>query len=197
MIKICINLVIVYFWTTLEAEKIDARKKKPEANFFGSEGFNSTQLFWILKTQKTLAEGFFFLNSQFWSWKGVQNELFLYWITFLPCSYEAKVKNKILFFPREKRNLFFPDSPNTIRIGAEKKSNPLYKKSNTRNWSWPMANHTLIILALPTGVHTGVENVSRMKMKPCRNFDTHLWIVIINYFGEIKQLVMLALKNDW
>ena len=110
--------------------KIWSEEKKPEANFFGSEGFNSTQLFWILKTQKMLAEGFFFLNSKFWSWKGVQNELFLYWITFLPCSYEAKVKNKILFFPREKRILFFPDSPNTIRNGAGKKSNPLYKKSH-------------------------------------------------------------------
>ena len=108
--------------------KIWSEEKKPEANFFGSERFNSTQLFWILKTQKMLAEGFFFLNSQFWSWKGVQNELFLYWITFLPCSYEAKVKNKKFFFPREKKFLFFPDSPNTIRNGAEKKSNPLYKK---------------------------------------------------------------------
>ena len=108
--------------------KIWSEEKKPEANFFGSEGSNSTQLFWILKTQKMLAEGFFFLNSKFWSWKGVQNELFLYWITFLPCSYEAKVKNKNLFFPRENKILFFPDSPNTIRNGAGKKSNPLYKK---------------------------------------------------------------------
>ena len=106
--------------------KIWSEEKKPEANFFGSEGSNSTQLFWILKTQKMLAEGFFFLNSKFWSWKGVQNELFLYWITFLPCSYEAKVKNKNLFFPRENKILFFPDSPNTIRNGAGKKSNPLY-----------------------------------------------------------------------
>ena len=86
--------------------KIWSEEKKPEANFFGSEGFNSTQLFWILKTQKMLAEGFFFLNSKFWSWKGVQNELFLYWITFLPCSYEAKVKNKNLYFPREIMLLF-------------------------------------------------------------------------------------------
>ena len=44
-------------------------------------------------------------------------------------------------------------------------------------------------------VHTAGENVWKMKMKPCHNFDTHLWIVIINYFGEIKQLVVLALKK--
>ena len=121
--------LIVPFWTTLEAEKIDARKKKPEANFFGSEGFNSTKLFWILKTQKTLAEGFFFLKSHFWSWKGVQNGLFLYRITFLPCSYEAKVKNKNFLFPREEKFLFFPVSPKTKKIGAGKKSDPLYRKT--------------------------------------------------------------------
>ena len=46
----------------------------------------------------------------------------LYRITFLPCSYEAKVKNKNFF-----KFLFFPVSPKTKKIGPGKKSDPLYR----------------------------------------------------------------------
>ena len=94
------------FWTPFQLQKFELRKKKPSAN-----------VFWVFRIQnnfvelnpsdpKKLASGFFFLNSNFWSWKGVQNGLFLYRITFLPCSYEAKVKNKNFFFPREEKFLF-------------------------------------------------------------------------------------------
>ena len=55
-------------------------------------------------------------------------DFFLYRITFLPCSYEAKVKNKNFFFPREEKILFFPVSPKTKKIGAGKKVIPCIEK---------------------------------------------------------------------